>query len=61
MESFTKQELTYVAHALRISAGMSESRAQDPAFFSSREIFVKAAKEQRDLAQKAERMAKAMK
>lgn len=58
MESFTKQELLYVAQALRVSANVSEARAQDPAFFSSREIFVKAAKEQRDLAQKAERMAK---
>lgn len=58
MEKLTKQDLKFAAHALRISAGVSEGRAEDPAFFSSRDIFARAAKDQRALAEKFERVAK---
>lgn len=60
MESFTRQELLYIAQALRVSAGASEASAQEPKFFSSQQIFLKAAQSQRELAEKAERMAKMM-
>lgn len=58
MEKLTKQDLIFAAHALRVSATVSEQQAENPAFFSSRDIFLGAAKSQRELAQKFERVAK---
>lgn len=58
MEALTKQDLIFAAHALRVSAGVSEKEAENPAFFSSRDIFLGAAKSQRELAQKFDRVAK---
>jgi hypothetical protein len=60
MEKLTKQDLAFAAHALRISAAASEKRAETPAFFSSRDIFLRGAREQRELAEKFERIAKRM-
>jgi hypothetical protein len=61
MESFTKQELLDLAQGMRVAANVNEASAKEPKFFSSREIFQKSAQGQRDLADKAQRMAKAMK
>lgn len=58
METLTKQDLIFAAHALRVSAGVSEKQAENPAFFSSRDIFLQAAKDQRELAQKFDQVAK---
>ena len=58
IERLTKEDLTFAAHALRVSAGVSEERGKDPVFFSSREIFLRGAKDQRELAEKFERIAK---
>lgn len=57
MERLTKQDLIFAAHALRVSASVSEKRAEKPAFFSSRDIFLRAAKDQRELADKFDRVA----
>lgn len=58
MEKLTKQDLIFAAHAFRVSAGVSQQQAENPAFFSSRDIFLGAAKSQRELAEKFERVAK---
>lgn len=58
MEKLTKQDLVFAAHALRVSAGVSEERGKNPAAFSSRDIFLRAAKDQRELAEKFDRVAK---
>lgn len=60
MDALTRQDLIYAAHALRVSAGQSEQRCNDPVFMSSHEIFRNAAKSQRELADKFERVAKRM-
>jgi hypothetical protein len=57
-ERLTRQELIYIARALRVAAGVDDTKAQDGEFISSRSIFEKAASEQRDLAAKVERIAK---
>lgn len=58
MEKLTKQDLIFAAHALRVSANVSQQQAENPAFFSSRDIFLGAARSQRELAEKFERVAK---
>jgi hypothetical protein len=58
MDKPTKQDFTFAAHALRVAAGVSQKQAEDPACFSSRDIYSSAAKSQRELAEKFERLAK---
>lgn len=59
MEKLTKQDLTFAAHALRVAAGVSDKEAENQKLFpSSRDIYLAAAKSQRELAQKYERVAK---
>ncbi len=60
MEKLTTQDLIFAASALRVSAIVSEQRAEEPGFFSSRDIFLRAAKDERELAEKFERVAKVM-
>jgi hypothetical protein len=59
-EKLTAQDLIYAAKALRQAAVASEKQAQDPAFISSRDIFESAAKGEREVAAKFERLAKRM-
>ena len=60
METLTRQELIYAAHALRVDAAQAEAQAKDPKFLSSRDIFLEAANSKRLLSAKCERIAKSM-
>jgi hypothetical protein len=60
MEDLTSQDLIYAAHALRVAASLDEKKATEDVFFSSREIFLKAAQSQRKLADKLTRVAERM-
>ena len=59
-EQLSRQELIYIACALRVAAGVADSEAGDGKFFSSRAIFERSASDQRALADKVERIAKQM-
>lgn len=60
-ERLTAQDLIYAATALRQSARISERRAADPTFHSTRETFLHAMQSQDALAAKFDRIAKRMK
>jgi hypothetical protein len=57
-EHLTRQDLIYIARALRVAAGVDDAKAADGEFISSKTVFQKSAREQRTLAEKAERIAK---
>lgn len=57
MDTLSRQDLIYAARALRVAALVDERKAEEPVFFSSRDIFKNAAQAQRDLADKFERVA----
>lgn len=59
-EELTRQDLIYIARALRIAAGVADAKATEAEFISSRPAFQKSAGEQRALAEKVERIAKRM-
>lgn len=57
MDTLSRQDLIYAARALRVAALVDEKKAEEPVFFSSRDIFKNAAQAQRALADKFERVA----
>jgi hypothetical protein len=57
-EQLTRQDLIYIARALRVAAGVDDAKAADGEFISSKPVFEKSAREQRALAEKVERIAK---
>jgi len=60
MEQLTRQDLIYIARALRVAAGVDDAKAADGEFISSKPLFQKSAGEQRARAEKVERIAKRM-
>jgi hypothetical protein len=59
-ERLTRQDLIYIARALRVAAGVGDAKAADGEFMSSRAVVEKSAGEPRALAEKVERIAKRM-
>jgi hypothetical protein len=59
-EELTRQELIYVANALRQAARLAEKQAADPGFTSMRRVFERSAMDQDALSDKVERIAKRM-
>lgn len=57
MDTFTRQELVYIARALRLEAASNEREAQDPKYGTAQHIFETSAKALRALAEKADMMA----
>jgi hypothetical protein len=57
-EQLTRQDLIYIARALRVAAGVDDAKAADGEFISSRPAFERSASEHRALAEKVERIAK---
>jgi hypothetical protein len=57
-EQLTLQDLIYIARALRLAAGVDDTKARDGKFVSSKAMFETSASEQRALAEKVERIAK---
>jgi hypothetical protein len=51
-EHLTRQDLIYIARALRVAAGVDDAKAADREFISSKTVFQKSAREQRTLAEK---------
>lgn len=60
METFTRQELIYIARALRVEAGVNDDKAKDPKYGTAQHNFSSAAEALRKLAEKAERIGKLM-
>jgi hypothetical protein len=57
-EHLTRQDLIYIARALRVAAGVDDAKAADGEFISSKTVFQKSAREQRTLAEKVKLIAK---
>lgn len=60
MESLSRQELIYAARALRVEASLTEAKAQDPKYGTAQATFARSAESLRTLADKFDRVAKAM-
>ena len=58
METFTRQELIFIARALRLEAAANDKEAADPKYGTAQHNWSGAAKVLRDLAEKADRIAK---
>lgn len=58
MEKFTRQELIYIARSLRLEAAANEKEAEDPKYGTADHNWTSAAKALRELADKADRLAK---
>jgi len=58
--TFSAQELTYAATALRAASVQTRARANDPAMNSSRQVFLQAADAAEALSQKFDDAAKEM-
>ena len=56
-EVLTRQDLTYVAGALRQAARLAEKQASNPGLTSMKAVFERAAREQDALARKFDRIA----
>ncbi len=55
--TLSAQDLRYAATALRMEAAVTEQRAEQPEYGSTRRLFSEAAKYKRELAERIERVA----